>query len=121
RGRAVLMGIREALLSDPVERGLQLGGQAGALAFMRESDAQVDLHAVAAPPLDQTLECSLDTELIEGRRTQVADQRPQAGDRFIQLLDCLAHGLSQWLGLVGAPGCGEPEPQPAETLQGLVV
>ena len=104
------MGIREALLSDPVERGLQLGGQAGALAFMRESDAQVDLHAVAAPPLDQTLECSLDTELIEGRRTQVADQRPQAGDRFIQLLDCLAHGGDGLqCGQVGGTSAAQPQ------------
>src|SRR5205823_4075096 len=66
---AMLGGVRQGLLHDPVERRLQLGPKPhGRAAVLRgELDVQVDLHAAAAGPFDETFERGLYPEFVQRR------------------------------------------------------
>ena len=109
--------VGERLLHDPVDGGLELGVEPAA-----------DLHLyVDLEPLDgreppaEALDRRGQPDLVQRRRAQLGDQRPQALDLGPDVFDRLAHRLLERHPVAPAQCRGEQHLQRPERLQRLVV
>ena len=106
-GVAVLGGVGQRFLDDPVDRGLKLRGVARRFAalLVGELDRAVDLQAVTARAFAQRRERGGETELIQRGGAQIGDERAEVGDPVLEMVDRLGDGFFQHL---PRRPCGEP-------------
>ena len=116
-GAGVLGDVGERLLHEPIDGGLELGVEPAA-----------DLHLyVDLEPLDgrealpEALDRRRQPDLVQRRRSQLGDQRPQALDLGADVVDRLACRLPQGLRVAPAQRRGEQHLKRPERLQRLVV
>jgi hypothetical protein len=112
----VARGVGQGLLHHAVDRDLQLGRQPLQGVDLRlHPGARGGLEAVG-----QAADRGLDAEVVQRRRAQLRDERPQVPDVLLELGHRRVDGGGQVL-RAPAPRVGEPQPEPAERLQRLVV
>ena len=115
---AVLGGVRQRLLDDPVDRGLEIGiGHA----LRPEPDGDVDLEVDPARAVGERAQRRLEPQLVERGRTQVVDERAQPGHLGVDPLERLVDRRRHRLAPSRTSPDGQPHVQGREALQRLVV
>ena len=112
-GAAVLGGVGERLLHDPVHRRLDLRRVALALTALLAGyvDAHVDIDALTLGAFAERLDRRGGPELVERGGAQVGDQRAQVRDPFLEMVDRAGDSLLERLGLARALGGREADAQ----------
>ena len=121
----------ERLLDQPVDGVLEQGFVAARGSDRRagigdsvrgpEVDKQVDFHPGARETLDQRAECCLDSEFIEGRRSQVGDQAAELDDGLVDSVDRLIEDRRNRAHCRASTGAGKQYAESGQVLEGFVV
>ncbi len=121
-GAGVLGDVRERLLHESVDGGLELLTEARLRLGAGERELAVDLEsALLAMAVKERLDRRAQPQLVQGGRAQLGDDRAQVGDLPLDMLHGLVHRRLSPPKVIASPRGGEQHAQAPETLQGLVV
>ena len=124
RGVSVLDDVVQRLLDEPIDGSLDVGyvPERYATILVGEPHVELDLEpALRAHALDERLYRRLRTQLVQCRRPQLDDQRPQVRDALGDHLERLVDRAVQPLGLVAAARSRQQHFQAGQLLKRLVM